>query len=197
MKNLKLFVAAVVLIVLTIGHYQVFATTNLALSGIATQSSTGYWDWWATPDRAIDGNTDGDYWNGSVSHTDYDFHAWWQVDLNNMYPLESIVLWNRTDGCGDRLTNFNVSVLDKSLSQVWSQNYYTSGGTFLPSMTINLPINTYGQIVKVQLNGTNYLQLAEVQVYGDQIPIPEPSTFFMLGMGLFGLIGFVYKRKKS
>jgi hypothetical protein len=64
-------------------------------------------------------------------------------------------------------------------------------------MTINLPVNTYGQIVKVQLNGTNYLQLAEVQVYGDQTPIPEPSTFFMLGTGLLGLIGYAYKRKKS
>ena len=198
MKKGKLFFAASIIFILMMCQYNALATTNLALSGIATQSSTGYWNWWATADLAIDGNTDGNYWHGSVSHTQNDFHAWWQVNLNNMHRLESIVLWNRTDGgWGSRLTNFNVSVLDNSLAPVWSQNYFTSGGTFLPSMTINLPGNTYGQTVKVQLNGTNYLQLAEVQVYGDQTPIPEPSTFFMLGAGLLGLIGYAYKRKKS
>ena len=31
----------------------------------------------------------------------------------------------------------------------------------------------------------------------EQTPIPEPSTFFMLGAGLLGLIGYAYKRKKS
>ena len=31
----------------------------------------------------------------------------------------------------------------------------------------------------------------------EQAPIPEPSTFFMLGAGLLGLLGYAYKRKKN
>ena len=196
MKRTKMIFVSIVLLLTFISYHEALAQTNLAsLFGSATQSSTGFWGWWATADLAIDGNTDGNYFNGSVSHTLNNYQAWWQVDLNNMHRLESIVLWNRTDNNQwSRLIDFNVSVLDNSLSQVWLQNY---AGPFNPSMTIDLPINIYGQIVKVQLNGANFLHLAEVQVFGDQTPIPEPSTFFMLGAGLLGLAGYAYKRKKS
>ncbi|MCU0643703.1 MAG: discoidin domain-containing protein, partial [bacterium] len=160
MKSMKLIFLSIIFLFFISSNYEALAQTNLAhLFGIATQSSTGYWSWWATADRAIDGNTNGNYYSGSVTHTYNDYHAWWQVNLDNMHRLESIVLWNRTDNCWDRLTNFNVSVLNNSLTTVWSQNYYTGGGTFRPSMAIDLPDNIFGQFVKVQLNGTNFLHL--------------------------------------
>src|SRR3712207_7898437 len=54
--------------------------TNLALGQPATQSSTG-WD--SPAGRAVDGNTDGNWFNGSVTHTEGDYQAWWQVDLGS------------------------------------------------------------------------------------------------------------------
>jgi hypothetical protein len=86
---------------------------NVALSETATQSSTGYWGWSATADLAIDGNTDGNYWNGSVSHTlaDNNPYAWWEVDLGQEYSINEIDIWNRTDGYGYRLVPFTLSIL--------------------------------------------------------------------------------------
>jgi len=166
---------------------------NVAPLGTATQSSTypmvGY-------DRsakvAIDGNTDGNIWSGSVSHTFNDPQAWWQVDLGTIYDIDSIVLWNRTDSNGERLNNFNVSVLDGEGKLIWIASNLS---TFPSSLTLTLPDNILGEIVKVQLIGWDYLQLAEVQVFGSN-PVPEPSTMLLLGTGIAGLLGPRIRRNK-
>lgn len=151
------------------------------MAGRATQSST-YNDWFsagpAVASRAIDGNTDGNFYDHSVSCTNNE-HAWWQVDLKNMYHLNQIVVWNRTDGWSYRLSNFYVAVLNDKGTEVWKQNYYTDGGYPSTSLIINLPNNILGQVVRVGLNGANYLQLAEVQVYGQpppKVPIIPPKV---------------------
>jgi poly(beta-D-mannuronate) lyase len=174
---------------------------NLAyLYGTATQSSdyTGV----PYPDAglAIDNDTDGVYWNGSVTHTGLDNGAWWQVDLGNVFNLDSIVLWNRADFycCSDRLTNFHVSVLDSVMAEVWGQDLFIDGiGYPDPSLNIQLPGSTYGQFVKVQLNHENYLSLAEVQVFESTVvPAPEPGTMILLGSGLAGIFAFRKKLRK-
>ena len=59
--------------------------------------------------KAVDGSTDG---NGehNVSHTKDDPQAWWQVDLGQVYQITDIEIWNRTDGYGDRLSNYFILV---------------------------------------------------------------------------------------
>ena len=90
------------------------------------------------------------YTAGSVTHTAEQNQAWWQVDLLGMFDLDQIVLWNRTDACRYRLSNFNVSVLDDLHNTVWTNDFFTGGGYPDPSLTIDLPDNTLGEIVKVQ-----------------------------------------------
>jgi hypothetical protein len=190
--------------------------TNFALSGTATQSSIFPHSWDLGAQLAIDGNTDGDVFNGSVTHTEVDVQAWWQVDLLDMKAIESIVLWNRTDIRSERLTNFTVSILDNSNAEVWSEEFYPDGsagtfGTFSDSLIIDLEAITHGQFVKVQLHDTNILSLAEVQVWGS-VPIvippidpsldhgivatPEPGTLLLLALGLVGLVGVGRKMNK-
>jgi hypothetical protein len=169
--------------------------TNLALGGIATQSSTTSWDdsGPAVASRAIDGNTDGNFYNHSVTHTNYE-KAWWQVDLQNTYKISDIVIWNRTDNdCGGRLSNFYVEVLDKNQNIMWKQDYFTNGGYPNPNLFINLPNNTIGEVVKVGLNGTNWLHLAEVEVHGSSSTVPIPGALLLFGPGLAGL-GLLRKR---
>ena len=95
---------------------------NVATKGKATQSSD-YSD--AIAARAIDGNKDGDYNKGSVSHTatgKSDPH--WEVDLGNEHDISKIIIWNRTDGnVSSRLNGFHLSVLDKNRKTVWTQIY--------------------------------------------------------------------------
>lgn len=149
------------------------ASQNLALSGSATESSTVY----STPHAAIDGNTDGDFFHGSVTHTNYDYQAWWMVNLLATYYIYEINIWNRTDAAPERLSDFNVSVLDIYGNTVWQSNYADPPN---PSLHISLPGNITGHFVKVRLNGTNYLSLAEVQVYGDTSPRPRPAILSLL-----------------
>ena len=156
---------------------------NVALTGTATQISTFY-NWPAS--LAIDNNTDSA--NGSFTHTNMEYHAWWMVELQDTYLIDQIVIWNRT-GVPDRLTNFNVSILDSSSLVVWDEDYYFTGGGYPnPSLSISLPANTTGEFVKVMLNGTNFLSLAEVQVY-EGAPVPLPPGVWLFGTGLVGLIG--------
>ncbi len=152
------------------------AITNVALGKVATQSSTG---WEGNANRAIDGNTDGNYGANSTTHTTIDVNPWWQVDLGAATPISSITLWNRTDCCSDRLSNFFVFVADNDMTgkrfgdlvvdpSVWR----FSLGTQAPA-TLNIPVNVSGRYVRVQLAGTNPLSLAEVQIF---TPLSGPST---------------------
>ncbi len=129
---------------------------NLALSGTASQSSTG---WGGVPSRGIDNNTNGAYGSGSVTHTQNNNPSWWQVELAQTSNIDQIVIWNRTDCCTNRLSNFTLSVLNENGAIVWSQTYSSAPN---PSQTINL--NATGKTVRISVN--NYLHLAEVQVFG-------------------------------
>jgi hypothetical protein len=189
MKKILFIIIGMLLTLITVAQAD---PINLALTGTATQSSTYSWYINLEAKNAIDGNTDGNIYNGSVTHTYEEYQPWWQVDLLNMSEIDQIVIWNRTDSCSYRLSNFNVSVISPNNTIVWTDNYFTTGGYPDPYSIIDLPDNIFGQIVKVRLNGAEYLSLAEVQVFGT--PVPEPATMLLLGSGLIGLAG--YGRKK-
>jgi alpha-L-fucosidase 2 len=144
---------------------------NLARGGVATQSSTGHG---GVAARAVDGDTNGVYPSNSVTHTLFEPESWWQVDLGAVNNVEEIAIWNRTDCCSDRLTDFYVFVSETpftstSLAEtladdsVWSYHHADEGG--VPSV---IDVQQAGQHVRVQLAGNSALSLAEVQVYGDQ-----------------------------
>jgi F5/8 type C domain len=136
-------------------------TRNWARGGIASQSTTNFG---GDAARGNDGNVSGAYGDGSVTHTD-GAGAFWQVDLGTPRPIDQIVLWNRTDCCGFRLTNFRVSALDSVDTEVWGQNFYTAGGNVGLNEIINTPSGTSASKVKVAfLDANPFLSLAEVQV---------------------------------
>ena len=154
MKKLLLLAMVIGLLMITAAQAN---PINLALTGTATQSSTYPETPFShhTAYTAIDGVTGGDAYQGQITHTLGEYQPWWQVDLNSTVHLDQIVLWNRTDCCGYRLSNFNVSVLDSQGNTVWTNDFFTGGGYPDPSLTIDLPDNTLGEIVKVRLNGSD------------------------------------------
>jgi putative heme-binding domain-containing protein len=106
---------------LTLAEVEVFSDSrNVARSGKATQKSTAHG---GDASKGIDGNTSGTYGNGGQTHTEENTaNPWWEVDLGAEYPIDSIVVYNRTDGdLGKRLQNFTIKVLDKGRGVVFEK----------------------------------------------------------------------------
>ena len=147
-------------------------SSNLALGRLATQSST----YPGSPSAAVavDGNTDGAFFDGSVTATNADPNAWWQVDLGASSVIASVTIWNRTDCCASRLSNYWVFISNTPfLNTDTPATLQNRAGTFAslqaapPSPSTVIAVNAVqGRYVRVQLSGTDYLSLAEVQVTG-------------------------------
>ena len=106
---------------LHLAEVQVFSDgQNIATDGVARQINTYYK---ADADRAIDGNTNGQYEGKSVSHTEHSVNPWWEVDFNGARPIDRIVIWNRTDPfeTNKRIMPYRVTVLDEQGNVVWEQ----------------------------------------------------------------------------
>lgn len=151
---------------------------NVAEGQEATQSST-HGD--AHAYMAVDGNDYGVYGRGTVAHTGRDQQAWWQVDLGENVEITEIVLWNRTDCCGDRLRDFHVLVSDDPFQSTDLQatidqpgvSDYPHPGT--AGTETRIPIDRSGRYVRVQLERREYLHLAEVEVLSLLDQTSQPS----------------------
>lgn len=136
---------------------------NLALDGTATQSSLGHPLGLAT--KAIDGNTDGTYFNGSVTHTGGEANSWWQVDLGANYVINSVRCFNRTDADAQRASLYEVKI--GSDGNTWPVSSFQS--SIMGSPTV-VPFNgVTGRFVRLQLQGANPLTIAEVEVWGHPV----------------------------
>ena len=146
---------------------------NLATGRKAAQSSTQPGLDKSGAEKAADGNPDGNFAAGSVTHTNGEANAWWQVDLGASAAIRNITIWNRTDCCQDRLSDYWVFVSDLPFAPTDTPAKlekrtatWNSHQTEYPKPSARIAVNGVGRYVRVQLNGTNYLSLAEVQIDG-------------------------------
>ena len=141
---------------------------NLALDKPTSQSSDYGSDF--TSNRAVDGVTGGDYNIVPGTITGAESNAWWQVDLGATYPLNAVRIFNRGNNTGARLTDFSVHLSNFPFadgnSDIASYRYPATAG---PETVVNLYRSA--RYLRIQLNGTNHLQLAEVQVLGNNTPM--------------------------
>jgi hypothetical protein len=130
---------------------------DLALGKPANQSSTGFG---GTADRAVDGDTNGNWFHGSVTHTNFEFQPWWEVDLGAQTNIGSVVLFNRTDCCADRLSDFNLEFSNDHFN--WDATPFF--GMAAPRTEFT-SLNMQARWVRVHLRGSNFLSLAGVQIF--------------------------------
>ncbi len=155
--------------------------SNLALGKTSVQSTTAYG---GVALRANDGNTNGD-WNGnSIAHTNNELNPWWQVDLQSIYSIDHIVVWNRTNSCCiGRLTNYYVFVSDVPFASNSLTNTINQSGvlnvynTNYPNPSTSIPVNRSGRYVRLQLAGQGEINLAELEVYGSTLS-SSPQLLF-------------------
>lgn len=106
--------------ILSLAEVQVIETASgkeLQQAGKASQSSN-YTD--TTPERAVDGNIEGKFDQGSVTHTNEETNPWWLLDLGDTQDIGKLVIHNRADCCGDRLKDAVVEIIDRSLTTIWT-----------------------------------------------------------------------------
>ncbi|WP_338399237.1 T9SS type A sorting domain-containing protein [Persicobacter psychrovividus] len=126
---------------------------NLAINGVATQSST---EGDAVAAHAIDGDTDSQH--GVFSQTNLENDPWWELDLGNAYNLRNVVVFDTEQ---HPLTAFNIIVTDENGAITFSElvdDLETTNSIFLG--------DAIGQRIKIQLDAESQLTLKEVQVYG-------------------------------
>jgi len=153
---------------------------NLARNKTATQSSTSLS---YSASRANDGDRSGaaDNWSATNSEAE----PWWQVDLGDVQPIEDIELWPRPGCCA--ITNFTVYVSDVPFASTRSAIDAQSGiarlgfsGTAV--RPTSLRVDRTGRFVRIYVNGTTQLQLADVAVWAPllqkrvNLAIGQPSA---------------------
>lgn len=103
---------------LTLAEVQVMSNgRNIAQGAKARQSTVSNG---GEASRAVDGRTDGDYGSGTQTHSaENSDRPWWEVDLGGEQPIDSVTVWNRTEGdLGQRLNGFSLVVLDRDRREV-------------------------------------------------------------------------------
>ena len=134
---------------------------NIAAHKPASQSSIAYG---GEASRAVDGNRDNAWSHRSVTHTDFQDHSWWKVDLEKEESVGTVRIYNRGDGnVAKRLSNFDVILLDKAGNELTRQHIDSLNNQ--PMIDVQFS-GFNAQYVKIELNNTKTpLSLAEVEVY--------------------------------
>ncbi len=104
-------------------------------------------------------------------HTGQASQPWWQVDLGERQPIARVRIWNRCDAA-DRAARLQVLISDDA--RQW-QTVYQHGGTVFYGATDGKPLeikldNPAARFLRVQLPGTAYLHLDEVEIFGPADP---------------------------
>ncbi len=170
-----------------------FHASAAANGAVATQSSILAAEPGAVAANVTDQNRNG-IWNDNgyltLNHTEHEAMPWVRIMFAGALPIDVVNIWNRVDnGLGDRLSPFSVRLFNGG-TEVWSQ----TGLTFVDNIddgdvrTAGMgfyPMNVVADMIEVQLDGTNFLNLAEVEAYS---PVPEPGIMIAVGAGAAALL---------
>ena len=175
-------------------------TNNVALSSKGALAYANSFSWGGTPDKAIDGNTNGRFWNYSVTHNGRGAnpkdnnndgnYGYIDIELDKSYPIKDLVLWNRTDCCRNRIMGLYVMVSNTPFDRTGDQTNQAADLTRSRANAIfeyritnsaplqwAIPTNVTGRYIRVQKNGGGkWLSIAEIEVYTDEID-PDAQVF--------------------
>ena len=143
------------------------------------------------------GGCDGVKNGGWGFHTGHSPEPWWQVDLGATQALSRVVVWNRCEAA-ERAARLRVRLSDDGRS--W-RTVYQHGGTVFYGFTDRKPLevrltNATARFVRVQLPGTEFLHLDEVEVFGPVATLmpydSESQAYELIRRGEGSLVASVY-----
>lgn len=150
---------------------------NLALSKVAIQSSinSGY-----GPHLAVDGNL-GSIPSGyfpNIAATNNEDRPWWEVDLGKNYALNRVIISPQGDG-NNPLTNFHLFTSPNPFPTNFNPLLSATFPVFKSALqnppapytnNVVIPVNGNARYVRIQAVDTRILSIAEVRVFGADIP---------------------------
>jgi putative heme-binding domain-containing protein len=154
---------------LTLAEVEVYSDgQNIARQGRASQKNIAHG---GDARRAIDGKRDGRYGAGASTHTEENTNnPWWEIDLGAQRPIESVVIYNRTDGdLGKRLDGFTLKVLDASRNEVFRQDRVPA-----PSPQVQLSISAGDPVARVRhaaMLALTYVRGQELKTFETLAPL--------------------------
>jgi FkbM family methyltransferase len=137
---------------------------NLCFNKPAQQSSLSQWSSDNDAHQGVNGVK-----NGKFSfHTDFELNPWWQVNLENIYALTEVRIYNRLDFCSDRVRTLSIQI--STDGENWQQVYSNSQGEIFGGIDGKLLrvflVSVLACFIRVQLNEVNCLHLDEIEAYG-------------------------------
>lgn len=154
-------------------------TSNLSLGGTATATGA---DFGSSIDDAIDGNRDGNFYNGSVFYANAASPPlYYQVDLGVDAYIDRVQVLRRTDTSDGIFGNMRLTIYEDDGfgnpgAVAFTQDYLTNGfsvgtwGTTDPGASA--PGGAFGRHVRLERIDNNYwLAFAEFEVIGSTSPL--------------------------
>jgi hypothetical protein len=154
--------------------------TNVALGKSAKQSTSDN----TKPAEAAASAVDGSLTNYQATQSGA--QSSWEVDLGASYPIETITITNRTDAFQSRLSDFWVLVSDQPFTSTALNTAKAQAGVSAmrhastAGARRDFTVNRTGRYVRIQLEGTNILNMAEVQVWA---PVSASRVNLAIGSG--------------
>ena len=153
---------------------------NLCRIDNATVSMSSTLSSFAGAGNACDGNTNGDFFEGSVAVTQQEDNPFWQVDIGEIRDIKEVTIWPRTDCCTNALNGAFVMLSDTPfmsndltvLSQAGVSAYIVNN---LDEGFYTIPVNRTARYVRIQHPTQAELFLAEVEItagIGNEVGAP-------------------------
>ncbi len=162
MRALRLTLFAVAVLALLVwGVSKLFSPKNIALHKPTAQSSVHAYST-APADGLTDGNTRGPY----GAHTAAEANPWARVDLQDIYRLDKVKIYNRTDGWYDEGLPFTLE-LSENGTDFEVVDHKTS--SFEPSSPwIYVANGRKARYILVRGTSGKFLSLGEIEAYGSK-----------------------------
>ena len=151
-------------------------SNDIALHKPAIQSSLSGWSRGDTLEADAQGANAGVIHDDCAFHTALEVDPWWQVDLQDAFVIDRIVLFNRR-ACAERLNHF--SLLKSADGETWEVIYRKTddevvGGPDNVPLELTWPAGDHtARFIRLRLDCENYLHLRAVQVFGHK---PAPAA---------------------
>lgn len=143
----------------------VITSVNVAIGKPATQSSLSEW----STENDASGAVSGVMPKSFGFHTDHEMAPWWMVDLQELYPIDRIVIHNRLDMRQERAHTCRVEISEDGSNWllVHAGHVHFSGGAAGPPLVLPLGGRVTARFVRISLEEVNFLHLAQVEVFGN------------------------------